>query len=292
MKREKYILAIMFLTMISLFKTFAQCDFMYVGDYGPEIGVYPKIFYTFYAPNYIGLNERIYDADSNEFMERGIKSGPYYIDDSDGVLFITIDWIGKPIERYLLLVNDDFICLYNDDSEPVFRGVHYHYEDLTEWHFSGIMSIVNITASSLLIENGIAYTLDKIRYRINSAWAEGVEGPGIHESLFIQMPDLVGAIYLSIGYVSYSKPNLYRENSRPKRIRILQTGNKTNYEEFELKDTPNFQRIDIGAKFGRDIQIEILEVYPGTKYEDTCINNIVGLYEGAGFNRQVQHPRI
>ena len=52
----------------------------------------------------------------------------------------------------------------------------------------------------------------------------------------------------------------------------------------ELEDTPHLQYIsDIWWPTGstgeepKDLWIEILEVYPGTKYADTCIN-FVGWY--------------
>jgi hypothetical protein len=55
----------------------------------------------------------------------------------------------------------------------------------------------------------------------------------------------------------------------------------------DLKDTPHYQEIklpsDISDIRGKVLILEILDVYPGTKYEDTCINTIVcELYGGSG----------
>ena len=42
-----------------------------------------------------------------------------------------------------------------------------------------------------------------------------------------------------------------------------------------LQDTPNPQFIDINDFAGTEVELEIVEVYPGTHYEDTCIGGIV-----------------
>lgn len=46
--------------------------------------------------------------------------------------------------------------------------------------------------------------------------------------------------------------------------------------EVELEDTPNYQTIDLPQRLLSEdtLVIKILDVYPGTKYEDTCINSI------------------
>lgn len=82
------------------------------------------------------------------------------------------------------------------------------------------------------------------------------------------------ALHISIGFVSYERPYLYEENSRPRKLNISVAG-KFSFTA-DLVDTPNFQTINLPQTFGRndELVIEILEVYPGTKYEDTCINNI------------------
>ena len=43
----------------------------------------------------------------------------------------------------------------------------------------------------------------------------------------------------------------------------------------ELEDTPNPQKVSLGTSFYGKLRLEILEVYPGIKYEDTCITNIL-----------------
>jgi len=109
-----------------------------------------------------------------------------------------------------------------------------------------------------------------INWRINSAWAEGVPGHGINETITFTGVQAI-RFYISIGYVSYSRPELYTENSRPKKILVTVDGKSI---ELMLKDTPAYQTIDVDA-FSSKVTIQILEVYTGTKYEDTCINSII-----------------
>ena len=74
--------------------------------------------------------------------------------------------------------------------------------------------------------------------------------------------------------MTYNKPYLYKQNSRPKKIRL--TAESLFSIEVDLIDTPNFQTIIFPVRLKNEIlKLEILEVYPGTKYEDTCINAIL-----------------
>jgi len=65
------------------------------------------------------------------------------------------------------------------------------------------------------------------------------------------------------------------------------------FVEIELDDTPNFHRIDISSFLHlvyrnilfwsnpeRVLEIEILEIYPGTRYNHTVINSIMGYHRG------------
>ena len=74
------------------------------------------------------------------------------------------------------------------------------------------------------------------------------------------------------GYISFQKPYLYEQNARIKKIKI--TGLQSNRTEIlEVLDTPHPQSVDIS--FLNDTEgfsVEIVDVYPGTKYEDTCIH--------------------
>lgn len=82
----------------------------------------------------------------------------------------------------------------------------------------------------------------------------------------------MGALVISNVYVSYTNPSLYYKNNRVKKIRI---SNKNLAFTFEvtLADTPNPQIVKLPTP-PEEVSIEILSVYRGTDWDDTCVNFI------------------
>ena len=99
-------------------------------------------------------------------------------------------------------------------------------------------------------------------------------------------------IYISIGYVSKDRPDLYEKNSRPKKVsvRFAETGRE---KVFCLKDTKEPQLLKIIESeeefFVRPRNTLILtfpEVYEGTKYKDLCVNfiGVNNVFSGISFD--------
>jgi hypothetical protein len=108
---------------------------------------------------------------------------------------------------------------------------------------------------------------------------EGVPGYGIGQYLeyvFEPQSPRVTTILLYNGYVKSEKAWL--ENSRVKQL--LLSINHTPYAILELADTRARQEFKIGTvgrnPFGLEtvLRFEILDIYPGDKYEDTAISEI------------------
>ena len=108
-------------------------------------------------------------------------------------------------------------------------------------------------------------------------WVEGVDGPGIGEVLRLQRFPVPFSSFLIInGVFSPSQPSLFYENNRVKRIyvRVYDELGRLRFEgPRELEDTPQLQLVD-SLWPGHKIEIEILEVYPGTTYDDTAVTAI------------------
>jgi len=219
------------------------------------------------------------------------KSGIYRIDLEYNVPFLIIYWDDGTSERYLMLINERFMVLYNNNTEPVFF-LHRPWIFGRGNSMGGMVSfslIESVTASSSLVHGGIhfAATRERLGTHINRVWA--VEG-GIGERLFARVSPVCNYLYISIGYVHFTRPYLFKANSRPKRIRISNAHDETRFFELELADTPNYQRIS-GLRGGileftevmrygvlmttQDIIIEILEVRPGFRYNHMCINSLM-----------------
>ncbi|HAA10274.1 MAG TPA: hypothetical protein DCE41_00725 [Cytophagales bacterium] len=167
---------------------------------------------------------------------------------------------------------------------------------LSEFLLSSRMSpehIRSVTASSTLQGNYAVENLTDGDYA--TAWVEGVPGQGLGQSIEIELNDvMVGYIGLLNGYTKSA--TTYNTNARVKRLRVdyesvdYADPSKTRQssEELTLEDRP-FQRIsdfnlfdslDELSQFGdgspkfRKITLTILEVYPGSQYEDTCITEL------------------
>ncbi len=129
----------------------------------------------------------------------------------------------------------------------------------------------SVHSSSYLIEGNTHYNAENLAYtESNTPWVEGVEGFGIGEILTVEAYS-ISEIIISNGFVSYNSPCLYSKNSRVKEILISDTAGKL-IGTYELQDTPNPQHIPLPGAPYKKIIIEILSVYEGSQYEDTCIN--------------------
>ena len=170
-----------------------------------------------------------------------------------------------------MIFDEHLLYLYDDNNRKVFSGCS-----------KGVLASERITPinaeseSSALIENNHIYSATKFNSIEISPWVEGVNGYGIGESISFSVLKN-SELYISIGFLDYNRPWLYKQNSRPKKIRIYINNNF--FTETELKDTPNFQKLNIQEGLMEQrinlVKIEITEVYKGSKYDDTCINMII-----------------
>lgn len=185
---------------------------------------------------------------------------------------------------FLLLKSKYFSVLLNNKNNPIVWGINTEYKnpDVKLWGiFEGslICAPVSITATSFLNEGEVKFLPGNIGLlQGGKPWVEGVKGFGIGEKISFRAgrnEAKIHTLIVSIGYVDYNKPYLYEYNSRPKRL-LITNSSKTLFYETSLEDTPNPQIINLPID-SNDLTLEILEVYPGTKWQDTCINFIYGV---------------
>lgn len=164
---------------------------------------------------------------------------------------------------------------------------------------------IEVSSPSYLIEGAKRYTPSNLTKTfigvlddggmlfntMNLPWSEGEKGPGIGVTLSIHflpgspIADSLQAsslayngmsdvIVLMNGYVDFYRPDLFLKNNRLKTVLIKSTDNETYFEqEYELKDAPEFQVIQLPRKV-RSVDMIIKEVYKGTRYDDTVITSI------------------
>lgn len=202
------------------------------------------------------------------------KTGTYEIDNQKGVLFLQVQWKDNSSDRFLAVMNNNICLLYKSDGYPFFRGFKRGGGAPGEACFTYTDANAGIYASSLLTENGTTYGPENMNEDIGTCWVEGVKGQGIHEKILIRTGG-ARSLHVSTGFVSYEKPELFSQNSRPKVIRLYADG--TFDFNIELRDYSQIHTITLPKAVPKDqlLTIEILEVYPGTHYQDTCINMIM-----------------
>jgi hypothetical protein len=162
-------------------------------------------------------------------------------------------------------------------KSPIFRHL---YSPTCSWYCSGTINSVK-TSSSLKSQDQKRYGVENIHdFNHESVWAEGVSGYGIGEYIIYEFPGncpKITTINILNGYVKNDR--LWRANARVKRLKVYY--NDVPYAILELEDSRSLQWFDIG-EVGREkddacawtLKFEILEVYPGTRYEDTVISEL------------------
>jgi len=113
----------------------------------------------------------------------------------------------------------------------------------------------------------------------STAWVEGKEDSGVGEFIeytFKNKSPRITAIIISNGYMKSDKA--WKNNNRVKSLRLYVNGKA--FGILNLTDTKTDQTFELGT-FGHNedgsdlvLKFEILEVYPGDKYDDTAITEI------------------
>jgi hypothetical protein len=236
------------------------------------ISEFGKKSFSDFPRRFVDFNiDRIQFTEKNEYQKiLSLKDGRFLLKNEYGVPFIEIDYDNKDKEKLLILKNDDICSLFNRTG-------------LIFWGTSGginrrkiFLPPAIVEATSYLEEKDVSYPPENLTEypRLDIPWVEGAGAQGIGEKLYLQKR-MASALHISIGFVSYTKPYLYAMNSRPREIRLSVDG-KFSFV-YTLLDTPNYQKITFPdpVVYSDRLTIEILSVYEGTKYQDTCINSII-----------------
>ena len=121
-----------------------------------------------------------------------------------------------------------------------------------------------------------------------TAWVEGVTGQGIGETITFIFPEDYSQYHVSDEGVSFwglrilngyqKNEKVWKANSRVKKILIKHNSNPK--YTVTLQDNMDIQEAHFKyflIKPGDQVQIVILEVYPGEKYQDTALSELIPL---------------
>lgn len=226
------------------------------------------------------------------FVGHNKYSMNYKLDHIEGLPFFDLE---KPIPSDLLTgtINHEynstkFIFLCGKSLKENSIGyIHYYFiGNIQNYPFGYINCFetddekpvrIKYKASSELKEKDYIYSADNL-YAENwrEPWVESVSGYGIGE--YVEIEDTApyerkfDFLLIMNGYFDIDKPYLYKQNSRVKQIKV--TGLKSGKEQIlDVLDTPHPQTVDISFLDAQEpFRVTIMDVYKGTKYDDTCIN--------------------
>ena len=135
----------------------------------------------------------------------------------------------------------------------------------------GNQMITSVRASSQMEEYPVEYVFDS---REDTMWTEGVWGNGIGETIEITLDEAHKVNGLTLYNGNRISHDLYEKYGRVKTIRItFSDGSQRQYEvadDYYTSAQVNF----INPIQTSTLKIEILEVYEGTTYQNTCITDI------------------
>jgi len=177
---------------------------------------------------------------------------------------------------------DNMMRRYEELTEgnPVLEDL---YSGKCSWYCGG--EVQRVTASSHLKAQGRFNYLPKNAHDFSheSVWAEGAQGQGIGEWLeyeFAGACPRITDVKILPGHVKTKAA--WEANSRPKYLKVYYLGKPICL--LDLQDVRGMQSFDLEqfGPFGYNdpdkptwrLRFEIVEVYPGTKYQDTVISEL------------------
>ena len=183
----------------------------------------------------------------------------------------------------------------NEDADLP-QNVWERYEELSEnpvldelysgkcsWYCGG--EVQRVTASSHLKAQGKFNYLPKNAHDFDheTVWAEGVAGQGEGEWLEYEFAGncprvtgvkiLPGHVKTKAAWEANSRPKLMKVYYLGKPICLLELQNARGMQVFDLEKFGPFGYHDANKPAWR-LRFEIVEVYPGTKYQDTVISEL------------------
>jgi len=210
------------------------------------------------------------------------------IDNKNTTLEEKVDSVsGKVGEFFEVKENSEYGIEINKSADGKYVGWEDDFYDGCGWWCTVEGMNEEVRASSTLRnDKHINYLANNVVDNIRSnSWVEGVEGDGIGEWIELSRQYLcyegdtdggkLGEICIVTGYANNEK--LWKENNRVKTL-LMYINNKP-YKYIELEDTikPQFftvwdnETYELEPSEKIKLKFEIVEIYEGTKYDDTAI---------------------
>lgn len=143
-----------------------------------------------------------------------------------------------------------------------------------------------ITASSTLPPGSSSnYSPDNLMDGTEASWSEGAEGSGVGEYLQVDFrwPDEMKYVMIKNGF---GKEKYWKANARIRKMKV--SNEEGEFRVIEFEDIPDLQVVGLhtieinddgimeasGGLYGNSFKFEILDVYPGVRWQDACITEM------------------
>lgn len=120
----------------------------------------------------------------------------------------------------------------------------------------------------------------------NTSWQDGIDGPGIGETLDFTLDREYEIRYLTFKLGNWFEGDYYMTNDRPKTLTIT-LGDQAWQVTFPDEQKEHIVEIPLGVKTDK-VEIQIDEVYAGSQWDDTCITEfgIFAVNDGLGWQKE------
>lgn len=156
---------------------------------------------------------------------------------------------------------------------------HFYSTDCS-WYCGGQIDTVYATSYKGKMGNVTYKGMNTHDFDPETAWVEGVKGNGVGEKLTYVFPGGCPRITKILIMNGYSKTEkAWLDNGRVKRLKVYY--DKKPFAILELNDQRSIQEFEVGVLGYKDakhpqwtLTFEIMDVYPGDRYEDTAITEL------------------
>jgi hypothetical protein len=244
--------------------------------------LFPIVFFFLFQTVVFGQDLPILTPNLGYLVDKSPEGEKDFLDDLKQCADLWEKVNGGDMDTSKLTANERIVfrntCMYETEDYWEILGVG------CSWYCGG--GLDSTFASSELV--GGKYSSNNIHdLNYKTAWVEGVAGQGIGEKITYDFPPenpRITKIIIVNGYVK--SPKAWTENSRVKKLKMYVDGKPfTLLELADSKQEQSFSFDPLGVADRKDydklrtlprwtITFEILEVYPGSKYQDTAITEI------------------
>lgn len=175
---------------------------------------------------------------------------------------------------FLLKDNITYVIDYKDGLDVLSKSHIYEIKSSGNYSETIKGNVVDYKAENLrsaIIRGGLEDPF--WFYTENPPFVTKQGNSGIGEYLELKFVNPQKKLSILGGYVNTKRQDLFKKNNRLKKVLI--TDLNSDYSiEMDFEDIAMFQEISF-EKYLSNIRIEILDVYKGSKYDDTCISGIM-----------------